>query len=359
VKTAFVAAFAVAAIAAPAQSADYFKGKTINLHVAFAAGGPVDVTTRLMIPYLRKNIPGEPNLVVQNMVGAGGTRAANYIFEVAKGDGENVLIGPWFPVSQVLEQEGIRFKYQDFTILGALTTPGYLIYARTDAAPGGLKSGADILKAQNLKFAGQNPFNTYDLLGRLSTELMDVRYSYITGYPGSAGIRAAILKGESSIGVEGATAYRSVAEPTIVKPGIAAPMWSIPAIGKDGKLSRPVALAEVPTIAEVHKQVRGAEPSGVKWQTLQTVIDVSSSVGWLFLAPPSFKGPGVEDLRKAWAAALTDKEHIAEQEKRFGAAYTLVELASAEKIVRSLGAIPPDVKAHLKTHVAAGAQVKQ
>ena len=349
---------AVVAVAQSAEAADYFKGRTINLHVAFAAGGPVDVTTRLMIPYLRKNIPGEPSLVVQNMVGAGGTRAANYIFEVAKGDGENVLIGPWFPVSQVLQQEGIRFKYQDFTILGALTTPGYLIYARTDAAPGGLKSGADIVKAQNLKFAGQNPFNTYDLLGRLSTELMDVRYSYITGYPGSAGIRAAILKGESSIGVEGATAYRSVAEPTIVKPGIAAPMWSIPAI-KDGKPSRPEALAEIPTVAEVHRQVRGVEPSGIKWQTLQTVIDVSSSIGWLFLAPPSFKGPGVEDLKKAWAAALTDKEHIAEQEKRFGAAYTLVELASAEKIVRSLGAIPPEVLAHLKAHVGAGAQVKQ
>jgi tripartite-type tricarboxylate transporter receptor subunit TctC len=355
-----IAVIVLAALAQGAQAADpYFKGRTVNLHVAFAAGGPVDVTTRLMIPYLRKYIPGEPNLVVQNMVGAGGTRAANYIFEVAKGDGENVLIGPWFPVSQVLAQEGIRFKYQDFTLLGALTTPGYLIYARTDAAPDGLKSGADIGKAQNLKFAGQNPFNTYDLLGRLSTELLDVRYSYITGYAGSAGIRPAIMKGEASIGVEGATAYRSVVEPTIVKPGTAVPVWSIPAAGKDGKFVRPPALAEVPTVAEVYKQVRGAEPSGVKWQTLQNVIDLQSSVGWLFLAPPSFKGPGVEDLRKAWAAALTDKEHIAEQEKRFGAAYTLVELASAEKIVRSLGSITPEVKAHLKAHVEAGAQVKQ
>jgi tripartite-type tricarboxylate transporter receptor subunit TctC len=354
-----IAIAVLAAVAQDAEAADYFKGRTINLHVAFAAGGPVDVTTRLMIPYLRKYIPGEPNLVVQNMTGAGGTRAANYIFEIAKGDGENVLIGPWFPVSQVLGQEGIRFKYQDFTILGALTTPGYLVYARTDTAPGGLKSGADIVKAQNLKFAGQNPFNTYDLLGRLSTELMDVRYGYITGYRGSADIRAAIMKGESSIGVEGATAYRSVVEPTIVKPGTAVPVWSIPAMGKDGRLGRPAALSEVPTVAEVYKQVRGAEPTGLKWQTLQTVIDVSSSVGWLFLAPPSFKGPGVEDLKKAWAAALTDKEHIAEQEKRFGAAYTLVELASAEKIVRSLGTIPPEVKSHLKAHVEAGAQVKQ
>jgi tripartite-type tricarboxylate transporter receptor subunit TctC len=358
-----VAALALACtlgVAGEAGAADpYFKGRTVNLLVAFAAGGPVDLSARLFANYFRNHIPGEPNVVVQNRPGAGGSTAANYVFEVAKGDGETLLFGPWFPVSQLLGQEGIRFKYEEFALVAAFSTAGYLLYTRPDVVPGGLKSPADIVKAPNLKFAGQNPFNTFDLLGRLTIELFDVRYNYVTGYRGSADIRTAIMKNESNIGVESATAYRSVLEPTMVKPGTVVPLWAPPAKDASGKYVRLAALPEIPTVVEVYRQAFGKDPSGAKWETLDVVLGLLSTMGYAFVGPPSLKGEPLEVLRKAAYATLTDKEHVADQEKRFGSAFNPVGLDQAQGIMKSLGAIKPEILANLKSHVAAGAQVRQ
>jgi hypothetical protein len=225
--------------------------------------------------------------------------------------------------------------------------------------PGGLKKPADIVKAQNLKFAGQNPFNTFDLLGRLSIELFDLRYSYVTGYRGSADIRTALMKGESNIGVESATAWRSVVEPTMVKTGMVTPVWTPPEKDKTGKYGPRASLPEVPTIDQVYRQVFNRQPSGIKWDTLEVVLDLLSTMGWVFVGPPSFKGEGLEDLRKASHAAMSDKAHVDEQVKRFGSAFTVVELPEARKIIASLTTIKPEIVAHLKRHIAAGASVKQ
>jgi tripartite-type tricarboxylate transporter receptor subunit TctC len=273
-------AFALAIVAAPSQAADpYFKGKTVNLIVGFEAGGGVDLTARMFAQNLGKHVPGNPDFVVQNMPGASSMKAHNYIFEVAKPDGQNLLYSPWFPVSQILGAEGIRFKYQDFALVGAFRTSGFFVYARNDVVPGGLARSADIVKAQNLKFAGQNPFNTFDLLGRLSIELFDVRYSYVTGYRGSAGIRTAIMKNESNVGVDSVTGLRSVMEDTIMKPGIAKVLWGFPEEDASGKPIRNPNLPEAPSVFEVYKDAFGKEPSGIAWDVLDLNIKFYAYIG--------------------------------------------------------------------------------
>jgi hypothetical protein len=351
---------ALFAVAQGAEAADpYFKGKTINLIVGFEAGGGVDVSARLFTPYFGKHIAGNPTVVVQNMPGGSAMKAHNYIFEGAKGDGENLMWGPWFPVSQILDQPGVRFKYQDFALVGAVAASGYAVYVRTDTVPGGLKSGADILKAQNLKFAGQNPFNSFDLMGRMSLELFDVRYGYITGYRGSAGIRAAVMKGEANVGVDSANGYRTGVEQTIIKPGIATPVWTLPEVDPQGKYVRPSALPEIPMVLEVYKQVRGADPSGIQWEAMKLVMDYIASIGQVIVGPPSLNKQALADLRQGAYAAFADKDYLAAQEKSMGSISAGVPIASAEKTLRSLGTVKPDVVAQVKKHVESGEKVSQ
>jgi tripartite-type tricarboxylate transporter receptor subunit TctC len=68
--------------AAFAQNAveEFYKGKQFNLIVGYGPGGGYDITARLVARYLGKYIPGQPNVVVQNMPGAGSMRAANYVY---------------------------------------------------------------------------------------------------------------------------------------------------------------------------------------------------------------------------------------------------------------------------------------
>lgn len=81
---------AVAAVlwgsAAFAQETPDFKGKTINVVVGFETGGSYDIYGRLFARFLGVHLSGQPNVVVQNMPGAGGLVGANYLSNVAPRD---------------------------------------------------------------------------------------------------------------------------------------------------------------------------------------------------------------------------------------------------------------------------------
>jgi tripartite-type tricarboxylate transporter receptor subunit TctC len=64
---------------AAAQADDYYAGKTLRVVIGLAAGGTVDTFARSFSGYLRKHIPGHPAIIVQNMPGAGGKTATNYV----------------------------------------------------------------------------------------------------------------------------------------------------------------------------------------------------------------------------------------------------------------------------------------
>ena len=62
-----------------AQSEPFFNGKTIRMVVGFTPGGFYDRWARVVARYLGKYIPGNPEIIVQNMPGAGSVVATNYV----------------------------------------------------------------------------------------------------------------------------------------------------------------------------------------------------------------------------------------------------------------------------------------
>ena len=80
-----------AMIAHAAEPRSFYDGKTISLIISTSPGGATDVAGRLVSRYLGKYIPGHPNILAQNMAGAGGIVSANYLYNVAKPDGLTIL----------------------------------------------------------------------------------------------------------------------------------------------------------------------------------------------------------------------------------------------------------------------------
>src|SRR5436853_6416842 len=73
---------------AGAQSpAEFYKGKTFELYIAYSVGGGYDLYARLLARHLGKHIPGNPLVVPKNMEGAGGLRLANWLYQAAPRDG--------------------------------------------------------------------------------------------------------------------------------------------------------------------------------------------------------------------------------------------------------------------------------
>ena len=80
----------LAAAASPAAAddvADFYKGKTVTIVVGSRAGTGFDVYARVLQRHLRRHIPGNPGVVVQNMSGVGGIVAANWLYNAAPKDG--------------------------------------------------------------------------------------------------------------------------------------------------------------------------------------------------------------------------------------------------------------------------------
>src|SRR5215469_8327398 len=87
----FIAALAVLGFSMPPAVADpvadFYAGKEVRLIVATPPGGPYDNHARLLARHLGSHIPGKPTIVVENMAGATGMRAANYLYAIAPQDG--------------------------------------------------------------------------------------------------------------------------------------------------------------------------------------------------------------------------------------------------------------------------------
>ena len=101
----------------------FYKDKTIRLIVGLSAGGGYDVYSRTIARHIGKHLPGNPAVIVENMVGAGSILATNYVYKVAKPDGLTIghFLGGLF-LQQLLGKPGIEFDSLKFEYLGVPAT---------------------------------------------------------------------------------------------------------------------------------------------------------------------------------------------------------------------------------------------
>ncbi len=191
--------------------------------INFAAGGPTDIEGRLFAKYLGRHIAGQPTVIVQNMDGAGGVVGAQFVGEVAPKDG--TVMGyfagtSWIYVSDP-ERWRVDFKSYEFVAY----TPGTTVhFVRTDVAPG-MRTPADIVKAQGLIAGGLSIDTSKDLRLRLGLDMLGVPFKYVTGYRSSPPARLALQRGEINMFSESPPSYRAVVVPALVDKGQAIPVW--------------------------------------------------------------------------------------------------------------------------------------
>ena len=134
-------------VRAQEPSAEFYRGKTLTFMINFTVGGSTDLEGRVWARHLRKHIPGNPNVVVQNMGGAGGTIGANWLAQVARPDGLTLGYLTGSTGKQALGETTL-IDMNTLSYLG--NSPDVnLTYARRDIPPG-LKNPLDIMKAMGI-----------------------------------------------------------------------------------------------------------------------------------------------------------------------------------------------------------------
>ena len=333
---------------------DYYKGKTITILVGFPAGGGTDVQARLYQRHLGKNIPGNPKIIVKNMPGGGSLKAQNFMAAKARKDGSIFLFGNFQPMGQLLGEPGVRFKYQDFTWLAAGAGAELLMYGRTDAVPGGLKKPTDIMKAKKLTFTAIRPTATLDLYGRITLDVLGVKYNYVPGYRGAAKFRAAILRGEGNLAAIGTVGWRSAVEPNAAKKGIVKALWHWPFSDGKGGWVKTVNVPEILSFVEFYKKVHGKEPSGPKWDALNFVLKLYGTVSTMYIGPPNMNKDAAAALSKGIFGMLNDPAVKEEQKKVIGYSMRPLSVATARKVISDMTRADPKMVQFWKDYIASG-----
>jgi tripartite-type tricarboxylate transporter receptor subunit TctC len=129
----------LAASATAAGAADFYRDKTLTLIVGFAPGGGVDTTARVVARHLVRFIPGAPNIVVQNMEGAAGLVAMNYVAKRVAADGLTIAMpGRSWYVEGALHGLGVGFDVDKLSYVGS---------------PGGVNSGLYVRTATGIEIS--------------------------------------------------------------------------------------------------------------------------------------------------------------------------------------------------------------
>jgi tripartite-type tricarboxylate transporter receptor subunit TctC len=186
-----LALMSTGAVAAPA---DTFKDKTVTILVGYGAGGTYGRTSLLLGNYMGGSIPGNPNVVVQHMPGAGGIKATNYFYNVAPKNGLNLLMPPEMTiVSQLLRPKKIKYDAKKFTWLGRVFGQNTTLVIRRDSGVTTLKG---TMSKQIIVASSGKGSPTY-LVPAMLNALLGTKLKIVTGYRGSRKMQLAMEQGEA------------------------------------------------------------------------------------------------------------------------------------------------------------------
>jgi tripartite-type tricarboxylate transporter receptor subunit TctC len=340
----FLSVAAVAALALGAFSdvafAQYFKGKTITMIVNYPAGGPTDIEGRIVAQHLPAHIPGNPNVIVKNVGGAGGIIGSNQLGEAAP-NGETIGFFTLDVVAQLVNNPALRTSYNEFVTIAGVQNP-LVVYARKDTPPG-LKVATDIMKAKDFKALSLNVQNSNTINQALCLDLLGIKFQPVPAYRGLKDVETAILQNIGQLANTSLPGWYGSVLPTMGE--IVLPLWQVAPRGKDGGYPRSVALPDLPTFEEFYAAVNdGKKPSGIKYEVLRITSDPLVAMFRTALLPPKASGEPVAILRAAFVDLWKDKGFIADYAKVIRTPPIMVSGDDAQEIVAALGMVKPEIK---------------
>ena len=288
----------------PAQT-PFYQGKQVRLIIGSSAGGGYDLWPRVMVRYLTRHIPGNPDIIPQNMPGAGGIVGANYVYGIAKPDG--LTIGAFNPAlyfDQLIKRNEVKFDWSKFAWIGSPEQNELLHYIRTDAP---FKTIDDLRNAKEPPRCGSSGTGTSGhYVPRLLEEVLGIKTHIVGGYQGGAEIDVAVERNEVVCWSPLVATYFG-REP--YKRWHKSGFTRVVLQTGDQRDPR---MKDVPTLPELMQQYKTPEAG----RRLARVILTAVTLGRPVTAPPGTPADRVKILRDAYAKAIKDPELLAEAEKR-------------------------------------------
>ena len=295
---AFLAALGLAIKPAKADAvADFYKGKAVSLVISSSTGGGYDTMARAIARYIGRHMPGNPTFVAQNMPGAGGILAMNYLYNVADKDGTVIgLVQNNTPLEPLFGTTEARYDATKFNWLG---TPSFevsmvLLWHTVPV------NSVDDLKRVVTRVGASGANSTPAFYARLLNATLGTKMQLINGYPGQNEAFLAMERGEldgyPSVFYSALTATR--------------PNWLRDKLAKAIVQYGPERLKELGDVPFAPDLLANEDD-----KRLMQAAFAPQALGRPLVAPPGVLPERVAALRKALADTFADPDFLAESDR--------------------------------------------
>jgi tripartite-type tricarboxylate transporter receptor subunit TctC len=321
---------------ASAQDAtdQFYAGRQLRLYTSVGAASGYSVWAHLIGDYLGRHIPGSPSVIVDSMIGAGGLRAANYMYSVAPKNGLEMLAANGLvPMSWITQGQGAAFDASQFNWLGSPTNETNICVA-TKAS--GIQNVDDLFNKEMIMGtdgvgSGMHIFPT------VLNSILGTKFKIIDGYKDTGEVILAMNRGEIQ-GICESIATLTQRGGDLIKSGD----WRV--VLQGGEMRDP-SFPDVPLILDYAK-------TDAQKQAL-LFFYAGLSFGRPYLVPPGVPPNRVAALRKAFEETLKDPDFLAEAKKEH-LDVALIPGAEMDQMIAELKSTPKDIVAKVSALMGGG-----
>jgi tripartite-type tricarboxylate transporter receptor subunit TctC len=314
----------------------FYQGKTVTIIVGTKAGDVYDLYPRLVAEFLPKYIPGNPNIIIQNVAGAAGLIATNQVYNISKPDG--LTLGAIYPAlyfEQLAKRPEVKFDWSKFIWIGSTVSSNSLMYMRADTP---YKSMDDIRTATTPPKCGATGVTSSAYyMPKLLEDAIGTKFDIVPGYVAGQDIDLAVERGEVQCRAFTVNAFFA-REPFITwrKKNFVRVMYQTGS-KRDPRLKDVVLFNELMDKYKTPEDVR----------RLAKVVVAADEFGRPIVFPPGVPADRVKIIRDAFNKTIHDPALLAEAEKR----RLDIDPASGEELdtlAKEVMTAPPDVVEKVK-----------
>lgn len=304
--------------------ADFYEDKQISWILSAGAGGGYSTYAHAFAPILSEHIPGKPKIVIQNMPGAGGIKAMNYLMSVAPKDGTTIgLVHSSVPFAPLYGMKGATFDPRQMHWLGSLNTASAMCVAWHTS---GIKTWDD-LKNKNYVVGTSGAGSQMETLPTMLNKLFGTKIKIISGYKGGNDVFLAMERGEVHGRCGGlVNSINSTRPDWFPEKKVVVPIQLA--------LERNSRFPDVPSVVEFAKDEKTK-------QMLQLIFS-PQGMDRPVLMPPGTPAERVAALRKAFEAASADPRWV-EEAKKQGLETDPVSGDKVAKIIANAYSFKPEI----------------
>ena len=336
---------ALATSRAPADTIeDFYRGKRLTITVGYGPGGGYDVFARLLARHLGRFIPGNPQIIVQNMPGAGSLIAANYLYAIAPKDGTAFgLIARDMPLLGLIgHNANVQFDPRKFNWLGSssnFSDDAYVMIVRNDApvqSIGEMRQHGGPVTV----LGGTADGATGGDVPRILQEALGLNIKLVLGYRDSAAVFLAMERGEVSGRTTDLSAIQST-RPDWLKPGSGYHL-----LVQYARLTRHRDFPDVPTARELAVTDGGRALIEFTETPLLTMARP-------YAAPPGVPDDRVKALQTAFLATHHDPQFL-DEAARLGIYVSPVSARDIARGIEQMSQASPELFDQLRKLLAGG-----